>query len=228
MARKNWTAEEEDYVLFNFGKMPSREIAKRLGRSFGAVRHKITQLQLGRERPWEPEEDAAIRELHGKIENKDLASKLVRTVGSLENRITKLGLGKTQPPDWTIEQEDELKRLLHCGLGKKEIAESLGRTVASIDCKMRRKKWQKLYRPKQGMRQWTPEEESLLRRYAGTMTVEKASKIVFGGSRTPSMIMNKCERMGMRWAKRRERRQQESGSVVRIAQTILDLTVDYE
>lgn len=93
-----WSAADDAVLRAEYGRVPARELAQRLGRTARGVWDRAQTLHLtqpGQRRPWTPDEDGQVRALYGRIRQADLAERLGRTVPSLVGRATILRV--TQP-----------------------------------------------------------------------------------------------------------------------------------
>ena len=135
---RGWTVAEERLV----GTMPDDVLARRIGRSRGAVEARRIKLKLPKvdlkQRPWTPKEDALLRN----FSNQEIAGRTGRTVHSVENRRRRLGVPSRSKP-WRATASGEQTGRNAAFWTKKEeallgtmpderLAKMLGRSVKAV------------------------------------------------------------------------------------------------
>lgn len=98
MKRKgSWSDAEIAYLREHYGKAKTRDIAKRLGRTYSAVKTTATRfgLKTGKHRPWTEEEVSLVRELYPHRPTKEISARLARPVGSVYQQAEVLGVKKS-------------------------------------------------------------------------------------------------------------------------------------
>ena len=97
--RKSWSQEDINELtkLINEGKLTTKEIADKLGRTEDAITIKVNRLglkiQTNDKRYWTKEEEILLSDLWGNKSIDKIAKKLNRTVSSVKNKVYQLGLG---------------------------------------------------------------------------------------------------------------------------------------
>jgi hypothetical protein len=148
---RRWTAEEEALL----GVMPDRELARRLGRSVGAVAERRFLKKQGapdQAFSWTAEQDQIV----GGKNLKEAAQLLQRSFRAVQARRRALGLSRSQPrrTAWTP-QEDEIIRTQ----GRREAAQALGCSMSVVE---KRRRHLGVARPNPSSRPWTAAEVKLL------------------------------------------------------------------
>ena len=77
-----------------YGKHTASDIAKRLGRTAEAVKHRAFVLGLTENNYWSKKEFELLKRLYPKSTAQDIADKIGRPVGSVRLKVFKLGLKK--------------------------------------------------------------------------------------------------------------------------------------
>lgn len=101
MAREGffWTDEEDAFFRENYGKIPTAEIAKKVGRTKTAVQDRARRCGIVASRDgkhpsltWTPEEDAFLRAHYLEWEARRIGNELGKTKNSVIGRANRLGL----------------------------------------------------------------------------------------------------------------------------------------
>ena len=172
---KEWKKEEIEFLVKNYGKMKIREIARRLGRSYGSVRTKAKVLGLQRRnyKFWTEEEKKFLLENIDKLSLDEIAKRLGRSRESVKRMKNKLGIHAVRK--WT---QEEVAFLIdnYSKMTTQEIAEKLGRSIDSVRGKILLLGLRKRSKPRpQDMRRiqrkWTKEEIEFLKKNASKMTL---------------------------------------------------------
>jgi DNA-binding Lrp family transcriptional regulator len=178
--------------------MPVNEIAKKLNRSRSSILS-YAETILGLKKPargWTPEMDAELKRLYSQTSNTVLSKKLGRSVNSILLRAAKFGLKKAAPA-W-IPEEKEMVVKLYPTMGT-DLAEMLpGRTPKSIY----RIAWllgiKNVIRKKTEIRRgrdWTPEEDKILKEHYPTLLpMEKVIELV---GRSLNSIWARAKKLGI-------------------------------
>lgn len=92
--RRAWTDREVRYLRTHYGRMPTRDIAAKLGRTLGAVKNFVQLHDIGSNvgRNWTPQDDAFLRSYYGVMPTQDIASKLRRTSDAVRLRASHMGI----------------------------------------------------------------------------------------------------------------------------------------
>jgi hypothetical protein len=93
-----WSADDDAVVRADYGRVPTKEIALRLGRSIKAVWDRARMLERSRtglHKRWTAADDRLLREEYGHVTQAELAARLGRTVPSVGYRLATLGLTRT-------------------------------------------------------------------------------------------------------------------------------------
>ncbi|MDD3057141.1 MAG: hypothetical protein PHO72_02420 [Sphaerochaeta sp.] len=91
---RGWTKEDEQFLRDNYGKMAGKEIAKKLGRTIGAVYRKARVLGITRRcvrKEWTTEKERQLRRMLrcGKYTYREMAEKLGMTIRCVSYRVYK-------------------------------------------------------------------------------------------------------------------------------------------
>jgi len=92
---KFWTIEDLNYLVLNFKKMPTKKIAKTLGRSANSTFKKAKQLGLTDEKQltiWTQEEETFLRNKLGVLSTEKLCEQLGRTKHSIYQKAKQWGM----------------------------------------------------------------------------------------------------------------------------------------
>ena len=93
-SRRPFDASEDAILVSDYATVSGADIAARLGRSIGSIRHQADALGLTRPvRPWSAEEDAQVRAAHRVERIRDVATRLSRPPSEVHLRAQRLGLG---------------------------------------------------------------------------------------------------------------------------------------
>ena len=136
------------------GTMPDEELARKLGRSLQAIRHRRNKLGIANftteQNKWTAEEDSWL----GKFTDREVAERIGCHPGTVGDRRRQLGIPALDPNRWTKEEE----KLLLEKVPIKELVKKLKRSPAAIRAHCHQKG---IATPPQ-TRPWTPEEDRLL------------------------------------------------------------------
>lgn len=102
--RRDWTDEEEQYVLDHYREKTLKEIAIDLGRTEGSVYTKSKQLRLNILRPWLPKEEFYLEAKLRSSKVEDIAKQIFRTPVAVYCKISKMGLRISDPFEPTVYQ----------------------------------------------------------------------------------------------------------------------------
>jgi len=96
--KMEWTYKEEEYLIQNWGKKKTQEIAEDLGRTYQSIYNRARKLGLGtnkahKNRPWTKEEEEFLSEYWGLYSMEHIANTLNRTATAIQVRAVRLGLG---------------------------------------------------------------------------------------------------------------------------------------
>lgn len=121
-----YTQEEVQYIKDNYGKISSKEMAERLGRTAVAIETKIKKLKLNKRTLWTNEEIELLKKVFPKYGNEELAEIFFenRSPKAIAGMARKLNLYKEDLPPQKQKQfnKDELLEKI------KEVKNKLGRT----------------------------------------------------------------------------------------------------
>lgn len=121
-----YTPEEIKFIRDNYGKLPIKFIAEKLGRTSCAIETKIKKMKLTTRTYWENDEIELLRDLYPKYSNIELSEMFFenRTPEAIATMAHKLNLVKNNIPEQKQKHfsEEELLRQI------KEIYKKLGRT----------------------------------------------------------------------------------------------------
>jgi hypothetical protein len=141
---KKWENQDAGYVLANYGKSTSKEIAAALGRSLPSIYCEAKKLGLrsyrsGIGRKWKEEEILYLDKSYKEKPVRQIAIKLYRSPSSVQQKARRIGLKsslKGMGNIWTPRETEFLsKNIEKMSMGK--IAEILGKSLRSIYGKKR-------------------------------------------------------------------------------------------
>ena len=131
-----WHADDDATLRAGYGRVPTSELAARLGRGVEATRQRARHLGLAhpvRARiTWTATADATLRANYRRIPTPELAARLGTTIDAVWARAKEIGLARTgcnRP--WTAD-EDAQVRELYGAMPMPELAARLGRTHDSL------------------------------------------------------------------------------------------------
>lgn len=130
--RSSWSLEDKFFLEKNYGNLPTKEIAARLGRSVSAVRAAVVKFGLGtwKNRPWTESELMLMQAHYSKGIDKIKALLPARTREAIFAQAGKMGL--TEPRLWQPD-EDSLLRAIYPESGARGVKEKLPhRTLPAI------------------------------------------------------------------------------------------------
>ena len=97
-----WRREDEAFLRKNYRTMTTREMARQLGRTPGAVSVRLGVLNLPLDQryrrriaKWSNREDEQLRKLYQRLSNRELSIRLNRTVAVVKKRLAALGLRRS-------------------------------------------------------------------------------------------------------------------------------------
>lgn len=135
--KREWTAEEENFLKQNYRKLTYKQMALQLHRSSASISRHAFQLGITegkpkqtRGKPWTEKEILYISE-HHKDDPKDIARYLDRNESSVLNKLTRLGFRQRNRKGWS-EKEDDYLYMNYSTKSYKEIARKLHRTKAAV------------------------------------------------------------------------------------------------
>ncbi len=136
MAKNNqyvnpWTREEIEFLRENYKKIPTKNIAKRLGRTYRSISKKAFKLNLCySSKKWTKEEVEFLKKNYKIISSKEIAEKFGRTNSGLLHKAMKLGLTLPHRP-WTKGEIEFLKNNYKI-ISYRDIAKKLDRTYYGV------------------------------------------------------------------------------------------------
>jgi hypothetical protein len=139
-SRKPFDAEENTVLRLDYTRLPAVEIAARLGRTVGSVRHQAGVLGLNRPlRRWSVKEDDQVRGAHRVERIRDVATRLGRHPSEVYHRAQTLGLGSWRVPGPSYSNGYLVREWVEDGRGRRNaylehravVAEAMGRPLRS-------------------------------------------------------------------------------------------------
>lgn len=136
MNRRRWGSWEDHHLVFAYRHVPTRAIAKELGRTRTAIKRRVSYLGLARKTPrWTAQEDEFLRRHHEDLRARGVSERLRRPRGGIYARVCLLGLAKTTPParrrPWT-RSEDNILRARYGQVRPLALARELRRTRGAV------------------------------------------------------------------------------------------------
>ena len=181
---KNWTQEQIDYLLQNYGKEDAVKIAKKIAKSVGAVYYILKKEEVNLETKWwKKEEVEKLKELYPKHSNKELEEIFSRSEDAIQLKAATLKLKKDS--FWTDEETSLLKEMAFEGISYLKMAQILERTKSSVHNKLIEQKLTS------DCRRWTDRELSIIKEMALSKKYTY-SDIAIQLDATPIQIMGAC------------------------------------
>lgn len=192
MNKRNWTKEEDNYIVENFGKTTFSEMAKELNCAIGTVQHRVIELDLQYEkktaRRWTEEEINLLKIMAPKYLNKTIAKKLNRSINELNKKARELGIELIfKRPVWKKWKVKFLKENIN-KLSLRKIMKELEVNYFQIMDKLDELGIQ--YESKH----WTEEEEKILKELSDKVYIKEIAKVL---NRTEAAISTKAIKMGL-------------------------------
>lgn len=201
-----WEKEEDEYLISNFGKLKTVEIARNLNRSIPSVQARMNRLNLKLSKEqlckvtgkinWTKGMDDYIKEKHGKMTLPEIAKELGISRKSLCTRITKLSLQLTPNEKaiarghkpWSKEQTQYLIDN-YSNKTMEEIRKELGlKSIGAVASKAKA-----LGLSKETVR-WSKEQQEFLENKWGDYSIEYISKKL---GISIAAIKTKAQRLGL-------------------------------
>jgi len=92
---KNWSEDEIQFLKNNYTTMSYKRIGELLGRTDGAIRAKMHDLQLIKKTFWSEDELTFLKENYQLLTYKELSEHLQRSEDAIQLKLRKIGLSKT-------------------------------------------------------------------------------------------------------------------------------------
>ena len=167
---KNWTLDEDQFLIENYRSLGSKGTADVLGRLPSACRNRAYHLKITRDISWSPEEEQFLKDNYGSQGAVWVSEQLGRSKSSCIAHARKLGIKRDYR--WTKEQIDYLKEN-YPRLGAVGVSSYLKRSPNTCQVKA----------ASLGIRyidplKWTPEEEALLAEYYPREGVIAVAKLI--------------------------------------------------
>lgn len=181
---KNWTQEQLEYLLNNYGKEDIIKIAKKIDKSVGSIYYIFKKEEIDLETKWwENTEVEKLKELYPSCSNEQLEEILSRSEDAIQLKAVSLGLKKNS--FWTEDEIILLKGMAFEGISYSKMAQILERSKLSVYSKLIEQKLT------DNCRRWTDKELSIIEKMAisGKYTY---SDIAIQIEATPMQIMEVC------------------------------------
>ena len=80
-----WTSKEDEFLRDNYRNLTAEQLAEQIGRTEGAVRHRLSKLGLVDKRApaWSPKEDELLRDNYHNLTAEQLADQIGRTPNAI-------------------------------------------------------------------------------------------------------------------------------------------------
>lgn len=132
----HWSAADDALVRAEYGRVPTAELAARVGRGVLATNQRARVLGVARpvkaRITWTAEADATLRAGYKRMPTPDLAARLGTTIDAVWARAKVLGVAQSRPNEpWTAADDQQLREW-YGAMPFPEIAGRLGRTHDSI------------------------------------------------------------------------------------------------
>ena len=94
--KRTWTDKQDEFVKKNYGKLPTKEIARIINKSHHAINHRASKLKVVKEESklWTKEEIQFLKENYYKLNNTEINKILKRGVEAITAKAMKMGLIK--------------------------------------------------------------------------------------------------------------------------------------
>jgi hypothetical protein len=129
--QRNWTKQEEQYLIDNYDHITVNEAATKLNRSRTSIMHKARKLGLSNGFYWNEAGIKYIIDNYGILSIKQIAINLNRKPREIRFKLKKLGLYRKEKVKWTKEEDLYLQSNFATVLPK-DAEEKLGRTWFAI------------------------------------------------------------------------------------------------
>jgi len=185
MAAKRWTDEEIEYLEENYGKIPAKEIAKKLGRGKAGVYSKAEALELDGNRghwagdkrvgAWTDEEVEFLVDHYLELGAEECARQLGRTVAAVHGKVRQTDGGRPSigpKVEWT-EKELEFLRENYQTMAIDDLVQKLGRTKQAIYARGQMLGMQRYIDPAPFFETWTEESAYVVGFFAADGWVSK-------------------------------------------------------
>lgn len=128
---KKWTKSEEEFLIKNFNKLKTGELAKRLNRTDRAILYRANKLGLSKNRTWTEDETKWLIENYSSLPIQDICIKLSRTEDSIYKMACRLDIIKDKKY-FSIDKNILEKEYIHNGTKISEIAKMFNIDVFSV------------------------------------------------------------------------------------------------
>ena len=185
MEYKNWTDEQINYLLNNYGKITVEKISKKISKSIGSIYYILNKENINLEvRWWTKEEIKLLKELYPSYSNPELEKIFSRSEGAIQ---MKAALLKLKKDSWWSEEDIELlKEMNFEGLSYTKIGKTLGRTRSSVHNQLIK------YKLTDSCRRWTEGELHRIEEMA-TSGLCTYQDIALELQATPTQIYGACK-----------------------------------
>ena len=138
---KKWNQEEDEFLIQNYDKLTSAEIAKKLNRTIPSINARREKLGLIEHLPWTEEEIILLKQNYLFLSHEELGKILNRSKQAITAKCFELNLYKKELP-WTEEEINFVKKN-YMEMPTREIAEILNRSMNAVQLKAQRMGYKK-------------------------------------------------------------------------------------
>ena len=139
---RTWTEEEVAYLVKKAGKMKTKTLAKKLGKTVMSIRNKAFTLDLSLKPEghyWSKEDERVLKTMHSEGASwEDIGEALNRTPPACRKKAGDFGLTLGLKRAWSIKEMELMREMRDKGVSYKEIAKALNRTEPSVRKKYER------------------------------------------------------------------------------------------
>ena len=192
MNRRKWTAEEDKYIIDNYGKITFSEMAKYLNCAISTIQNRMVELGLDYDKRtlkrWTEEELELLKLMAPKYLNKTIARKLNRSVNEVNKKARELNIELIfKRPIWKKWKVKFLKENIN-KLSLSKIQKELDVHYYQIIDKLVELNIEYKFDF------WSEEEENILIELSSKVYVREIAKVL---NRTEGAIMAKANKMGL-------------------------------
>ena len=136
---KNWTDEQLNFLLENYGKMTTEKISKKISKSIGSIYYILNKENINLEvRWWTKEEIKLLKEFYSSHSNKELEEIFSRSEDAIQLKAATLKLKKDSW--WSEPDLDLLREMVFERISYSKMAKTLGRSKSSVHNKLTEQK----------------------------------------------------------------------------------------
>lgn len=156
---KNWTNEQVELLIANYGVIPIKKLSQNLNKSIGSIYYILKKEKIDVEiRWWSKEEEKKLKELYPSYSNPELEDIFSRSEDAIQLKAATMKLKKNSW--WSEDELYSLKEMVFEKLSYLKMAKTLNRTKSSIHNKLIELGFTN------ECRRWTDQELDLIKQFA--------------------------------------------------------------